>query len=62
MNRNYEMVKVLIKYNANINHRLTVYGYKLGESILGKAERYCWNSEICDYLKNLNAELFYEWD
>ena len=65
MNRNYEMVKVLIEYKANYNHRLTVnafVGPKLGESIYGKADRYCWTSEICDYLKSLNAELFYEWD
>jgi ankyrin repeat protein len=65
MNRNYEMIQLLIKYNANFNHRLTVFGFmgnKLGESILGKAERYCLATEICGYLKNLGAELFYEWD
>lgn len=65
INKNYKMVKLLIEYKANINHRLTIPGLTgsvLGESIMGRADRHCWSSEICDYLKSLNAELFYEWD
>ena len=62
INRNYEIVKVLIENKADFNHRLSVFGNKLGESIYGKAERYCWTTKICNYLKNLGAELFYEWD
>jgi ankyrin repeat protein len=65
MNKNYEMVKLLIEYKADYNHRLTVssfIGNQLGESIMGRADRHCWTSEICDYLKSLNAVLFYEWD
>jgi len=65
MNRNYNIFKLLIKYKADYNHRLTVNefsGSKLGESILGKADRYCWSSKICDDLKEFGAVLFYEWD
>lgn len=65
MNKNYKMVKLLIKYKADYNHRLTINGFGgpiLGESIMGRADRICWESEICDYLKSLNAKLFYEWD
>lgn len=65
MNKNYEMIKLLIEYKADYNHRLTVNaltGPVLGESIMGRADRICWASEICDYLKSLKAELFYEWD
>jgi ankyrin repeat protein len=64
-NKNYKMVKLLIKYKADYNHRLTInafVGPTLGESIMGRADRICWTSEICDYLKSLNAQLFYEWD
>lgn len=65
INRNYNIFKLLIKYNADYNHRLTINGIlgsTLGESIFGKADRYCWSSKICNDLKNLNAVLFYEWD
>ena len=65
MNKNYKMIKLLIKYKADYNHRLTINGFAgpiLGESIMGRADRICWASEICDYLKSLNAKLFYEWD
>ena len=65
MNRNYKIFKLLIKYKADFNHRLTVSsfsGSKLGESIFGKADRYCWTSKICDDLKEFGAVLFYEWD
>jgi hypothetical protein len=46
-----------MKYNADYNHKLTTK-----ESIYGKANRYCWNSQICKDLKELNAIESNEWD
>jgi len=57
LNRNYEIFNLLLNYNADYNHKLTN-----NESILGKAKRYCWSSQICDDLKKLNAIECNEWD
>lgn len=57
LNNNYEIFNVLMNYNANYNHKLST-----NESIYGKANRYCWNSQICDDLKELNAIECNEWD
>lgn len=71
-NNNYKMVKLLIENNANFHNRLYVHNglmmihgncelYKLGESILGTAKK-TGDLTMYNYLKNLGAELFYEWD
>ena len=41
---------------------LIIKSNELHESILGKAKRYCWSSQICDDLKKLNAIECNEWD
>jgi ankyrin repeat protein len=71
-NNNYNMVKLLIENNANFHNRLYVFNglmmihgngksYKLGESILGASKK-TGDLTIYNYLINLGAELFYEWD
>jgi ankyrin repeat protein len=57
LNNNYEIFNLLMNYNADYNHKLTTK-----ESIYGKANRYCWNSQIREDLKELNAIESNEWD
>ena len=57
MNRNYDIFRLLIKYYADYNHKI-----KNNESIRGKASRYCYDSNIYNDLKNLNAIESCEWD
>jgi ankyrin repeat protein len=57
LNRNYEIFNLLVNYNADYNHKLST-----NESIYGKANRYCWSSQICNDLKEWNAVECCEWD
>jgi ankyrin repeat protein len=57
LNRNYEIFKKLIDYNADYNHKISTK-----ESIRGKASRYCWSSQIYSDLETLNAIECNEWD
>jgi ankyrin repeat protein len=72
LNKNYEMVKLLIEYNANYFNRLynslslahihcNSDKYKYGESLLTTAIKCSGqHSNITNYLENLGGELFYE--
>ena len=59
-NGNYEMIKMLICYKADINNREIIsYNREYGNSILGFAKR-TFNQKIIKYLEKLNAVEAYE--
>lgn len=57
---NYEMIKMLICYKADINNREIIsYSREYGNSVLGFAKR-TFNRKIINYLEKLNAVEAYE--